>query len=99
MKNSKPNDETSRDDLDEPCDPERLKVLEGAMREAIHAYLRYSDPENRMSPDEVLGQLMDVLDRREVAEAANVDPSTITDTSHEQASPHTNDSPTVRRVV
>ena len=58
---------------DEPCEPERLKVLEGAVREALQAYLTYTDPHNRVSRDEALGQLIEILDRREVAEAAEVD--------------------------
>jgi hypothetical protein len=61
------------EEQDDPCDPERLKVLEDAMREAIQAYLTYTDPHNLISRDEVLGRLIDILDRREVAEAANVD--------------------------
>jgi hypothetical protein len=59
----------------EPCDPERLKVLEEAVREALRAYLAYTDPHNRVSRDEALGQLIEILDRREVAEAAEVDVS------------------------
>jgi hypothetical protein len=58
---------------DEPRDPERLEILKDAMREAIQAYLLFSDPENRMGRDEILGRLIDVLDRREVADAAKVD--------------------------
>jgi hypothetical protein len=57
----------------EPCDPERLKVLEETVREALQAYLTYTDPHNRVSRDEALGQLIEILDRREVAEAADVD--------------------------
>ena len=56
----------------EPCDPERLKVLEDAMREAIEAYLAYSDPHYRVSRDEFLGRVMEILDRREVGDAAEV---------------------------
>jgi hypothetical protein len=58
---------------EEPCDSERLKVLEEAMREAVEAYLTYTDPHNRMSREEVLRRFFDILDRREVAEAAKVD--------------------------
>ena len=43
------------------------------MREALQAYLTYTDPHNRISRDEALGQLIEILDRREVAEAADVD--------------------------
>jgi hypothetical protein len=31
-------------ETDEPCDPERLKVLEEAMREALQAYLTLHRP-------------------------------------------------------
>jgi hypothetical protein len=57
----------------EPCDPKRLKVLEHAMREAIQAYLTYTDPHNRISRDEALGRLIEILDRGEVARAAQFD--------------------------
>jgi hypothetical protein len=62
-----------REEQKEPCDPERLKVLEEAVREALQAYLTSTDPHNRVSRDEALGQLIEILDRREVAEAAEVD--------------------------
>jgi hypothetical protein len=64
----------SNDDQ-EPCDPERLKVLEAAVREAIDAYLLYIDPHNRVSRAEFVDHLVGILDRREVADAAgHVDP-------------------------
>ena len=71
MKNLKPNEQATR--AQEPCDPERLKVLEDAMREAIQAYLGFTDPHNRVSREEFLSRLMEILDRREVADAAEVE--------------------------
>jgi hypothetical protein len=71
MTNLKPREQVGAEPA-EPCDPERLKVLEDAMREAIETYLTFTDPYNRMSRDEALGRLIEILDRREVAEAANV---------------------------
>jgi hypothetical protein len=86
-------------DAEEPCDPERLKVLEDAMREAIHAYLTYSDPDNRISREEVLGRLTDILDRTEVADAANFDMSTVADPSDDQEQAPADDTGKIRRVV
>jgi hypothetical protein len=43
------------------------------MREAVETYLTFTDPHNRMSRDEALGRLIEILDRREVADAAKVD--------------------------
>ena len=57
MKNLKPSATAPAAENQEPCDPERLKVLEDAMREAIETYLTFTDPYNRMSRDEALGRL------------------------------------------
>jgi hypothetical protein len=63
------------DEPTEPCDAERLKLLEDAMREAIDAYLLYIDPHNRVSRAEFVDHLIGILDRREVADAAgHIDP-------------------------
>ena len=99
MTNLKPNEQTILSEPQEPCDPERLQVLEDAMRQAIHAYLGYIDPGNRVTRDEALNRLIEILDRREVAEAANVDPTTIANTSDGQPSAHADDTPNVRRIV
>jgi hypothetical protein len=97
MKNLQRNEHTMP--AQEPCDPKRLKVLEDAMREAIHAYLTYSDPQSRITHDEMFARLLEILDRREVAEAAKVDPTTMASTSDEQPTAHASDTSTVRRVV
>jgi hypothetical protein len=37
--------QTAQDtEAERPCDPERLKTLEGAVREAVAAYLHFTDP-------------------------------------------------------
>ena len=62
-------------DAADPCDPERLRVLEDAMREAIDAYLLYIDPHNQVSRADFVDHLVGILDRRDVADAAgHVDP-------------------------
>ena len=51
-------------------DAERLRILSEAMRQAVDVYLRYIDPANGVSQEEALNDLIVILDRREVAEAA-----------------------------
>jgi hypothetical protein len=62
-------------ETEEPCDAERLKVLEDAMREAIAAYMLDIDPHNRVSRAEFMDRVIEILDRRKVADAANVEDS------------------------